>query len=137
MGGGRGWGDLKNTKEIKRGKKRPSQPKGCSDRERLWRGNQGTEGARWWLEDGGGARKGCESEEAGRWGRVGGGGGEHREAEEAVAQGEEIGVSQEDEVAAVVVVAAEVRWGLVVSDSGCSCSGYGDEWPPPPYATCT
>lgn len=119
-------------------KKRPSQLKGCCERERLWQGNQGTEGARWWLEVGGGARKGCESEEGGRWEMEGGGGGggEHREEEEeaaAVARGEEIGVSQEEEVA---VVAAEVRWGLVVSDSGCSCSGYGDEWPPPAYAAC-
>lgn len=51
----------------------------------------------------------------------GGGGGEHREEEEeevVVARGEEIGVSHEDEA-----VVATVRWGLVVSDSGCSCSG--------------
>lgn len=85
--------------------------------------NQGTEGARWWLEVGGGGRKGCESEGGGRRGRGSGGGGgggdEHREEAAAVARGEEMGVSLEDEVA----VTTAVRWGLVVSDSGCSCSG--------------
>lgn len=125
-----GGGNLNNiTKVIKKIiiKKKicPWQPIGSSERERLRRGSQGTDGARWWLEVGGGARKGCESEGGGRRGGGGGGGGEHLEEEEeaAVARGEEMGVSQEDEVA---VALEEVRWGLVVSDSGCSCSGYGD-----------
>lgn len=30
-----------------------------------------------------------------------------------------------------------VRWGLVVSDSGCSCSPYGDMWPPYDECVCS
>lgn len=50
--------------------------------------------------------------------------------------GEEVGVSEEEEgVAGATGVRLSggrgVRWGLVVSDSGCSCSPYGDVCPPP------
>lgn len=50
-------------------------------------------------------------------------------------RGEGVGVSQEDDgvegpgVTACRLRGWEVRWGLVVRDSGCSCSPYGDVCP--------
>lgn len=51
-------------------------------------------------------------------------------------RGEGVGVSQEDDgvegpgVTVFRLRGWEVRWGLVVRDSGCSCSPYGDVCPP-------
>lgn len=54
--------------------------------------------------------------------------------EEAVC-GDGVGVSEEDDgvegpgVTAVLLTGRLVLWGLVVSESGCSCSAYGEVCP--------